>query len=1346
MKKVANFLINQRYIILAIMLVIAIVCGLLIAKVPINKDRTEYLADDSGMKQGLSIMESEFPETAEKASIRVMFDDLTAEQISDVKARLKAIPNVSSVTYEADSEDYNKDNKTLFVVNSKFDYNTDEEKAIEHAIEIGFPEFTVTYRNNDIQSTEVPMWLIIIAIALLVAVLLIMSHSWLDPVLFLVTIGIAVVINMGTNIFLPHTDELTVTVGPILQLVLSMDYSIILMTRYRQEKDKYSNKFDRMKAALAGSVSSIVSSSLTTVVGLLALVFLSFKLGPELGIVLAKGVFISMLCVFTLLPVMILWFDNALEKTRKKAPHIPMGLLAKISHKARYAMPAIFAFLLVGSFILQSFTTITFTEKSDDPLADIFPKDNTVIVIYHNKDEDKIPRIVSELEKDDRIVSVLGYSNTLGKKMNAKEMSEAVSSLGDDVAIDKDLIQMIYFIAADGELPTLTVAEFMNFITETILPNETFKEYLDEDISENIEYFEKFSDKETLTAPMTADEMVAFFGIEKKSIEQLYLFYTIQNGVADSGTMTLPTFVDFVLNTVARDETYGAMFDSVTLSSLKQLQGFTDKNNVQAGRTVSELAAVLGIDEDLVKTVFVLHNAGDVSGKTMTLSEFSAFLCEHMIKDPMFSSHFDDATKTQIQTLHGLIQLAASKQGLTAEQMAQTLGMEKDNISGLYYLYFAADPAFQQEVAATKMPLADFLTLLKANTSGDQLEQLTQMEQLISLAVSGQPLDADTMAAITGMDANQIGGIYMMNSVQAMTLPDFLAAALALAPDNTQLQQLNQLIQLAVSGTALDGATLASVFGIETAQVYQLFGFTLSAQKTIAFADFTNFLVNSVLSNEAYAGSFTPEQATQLQQMNGIVQLVASGATLDANALAQTFGMDAAMITTVFRLYFGADISGKTMSLKAFADFILSDPMISSMMDKTSAQQLRFMQSIITASLNGTAFTSEKLASFLGMDTAQAEQLYILYMNENGSSWKLSPQDFVSFVVTNVLNDDAFAGQFDKKSANDLKLGHTLIEAVVSDKEYTVGEMSELLGAMSDAVSIDEIEIMYLYYGGVNDTDVNRTMTIPQLFNYLCDEMLNDKRFESFFDENTKADVLSSKTDLTDAIAQMKGDTYSRLVITSDYPDESSETHTYIGRINELCGNELDEYYLVGNSVMVSEMDAAFDNEYLMITLITAFAVFFVVLIAFRNPTLPLILTLIVQCGVFITVAVTGAYSGSIYYLALLIVQSILMGATIDYGIVFCNFYKESRKMMPVPDALKAAYEASIHTIMTSSTMLIFALAAIGIFVKSAIISEVCITLAIGVLVAVILILFILPGMVACCDRLLGKRKETQIK
>lgn len=1342
MKKFADFLIDRRYVMLAIMLVLTIVCGVLATMVPINKDRTEYLADDSNMKQGLSLMESAFPEAAEKASIRVMFDDLTAEQITDVKTRLEAIPNVSSVTYDAHSEDYNKDNRTLFVVNSEFDYNTDEEKAIEAAIENGFPEFTMAYQNNDIQSTEVPMWLILTALALMTVVLLIMCNSWLEPILILATIGVAVVINMGTNVFLPYTDELTASVGPIIQLVLSMDYSIILMSRYRQEKNKGSNRLDAMKTALAGSISSIASSSLTTVVGLLALVFLSFKLGPELGIVLAKGVFISMLCVFMLLPVMVLALDPWLEKTKKKAPHIPMGPFSKISHRARYVMPAVFAILLIGSFILQGFTTITFTEKSEDPLAEVFPKDNTVVLIYHNKDEGQISGIVSELETDDRISSILGYSNTLGKEMTAAEMCDAINALSGDRGIDEDVIRMLYFLAAGGELPTIRAAEFMNFITDKVLPNETFSEYLDDHIRGNVAYFEKFSNQEKLTTPMTADEMAEFFSIEKESIEQLYLYNAIQNGVVDSGTMTLPTFVDFVLNTVAKDQTYGAMFDSATLSSLKQMETYTDKNTVQAKRTVSELATMLGINESIVKTVFILHNAGDISGKTMTIAEFSTFLCDHMLKDAMFSSYFDDTTKAQAQTMHGLIQLAASKQGLTVEQMAQTLGMEKDKVSGLYYLHFSTDPAFQQEVAAMKMPLAAFLSLLKANASGEQLAQLTQVEQLIHLAVSGQQLDAAAMAGITGMDVNQVSGIYMMHSTQTMTLPSFLAAALQLAPDNAALQQLNQIVQLAVSGESLDATTLASVFGIETTQVYQLFGITLSAQKTVALAEFTNFLVNSVLTNGAYAGSIPTEQAAQLQQMNSIVQLAVSGAPLDANALAQTFSMDANMITTVFRLCFGADISGKTMSLKAFADFILSDSLMSSMMDKASLGQLRYMQWIIDASVNETVFTSKGLAEFLGMDAAQAEQLYILYMNENGASWKLSPQRFVSLAVTDVLENEDFAEYFDENSAADLKLGHTLIEAVVSGKAYTVSEMSELLMSLTDDVSENEIELMYLYYGGINDTDTGRTMTIPQLFSFLCDELMNDERFTGYFDEETRADALSSKTELTDAMEQMKGDTYSRLVLTSDYADESPETHAYIEKLNELCENNLSEYYLVGNSVMVSEMGETFGSEYLLITLITAIAVFLVVLLAFRNPTLPLILTLVVQCGVFITVTVIGAYSGSIYYLALLIVQSILMGATIDYGIVFCNFYKESRKTMDVTEALKAAYEGSIHTIMTSGSILVLVLAILGSFVSSAMISEVCITLSIGVLIAILLILFVLPGMVACCDRLLGRRNR----
>ena len=1279
MKKLADFLINRRRVFTAVMLVLTAVCAVLALRVPINRDRTKYLADGSEMKQGLSIMEDAFPESDETASIRVMFDDLTADQIPEIKAQLEAIPNVSGVAYEAGSEEYNKDNHTLFVVNSRYDYDTDEEHAIEAAIEEGFPGYTMAYENNDVPATELPLWVVVLALTLAVIILLVMSDSWLDPVLFLVTIGVAVVLNMGTNILFPYVDEMTATVGPILQLVLSMDYSIILMNRYRQEKVRHSDKVSAMKTALAGSVSSIASSSLTTVVGLLALVFLSFKLGPELGIVLAKGVFISMLCAFTVLPAMILAMDPLLEKTRKKSPHIPMARFSRLSYKTRYAMPAVFAALFIASFILQGYTQIVFTEKNDDPLANVFPKKNTVAVVYRNEDEAKIDGVISELEKDGRISDILGYANTLGKEMTAEDMGKAVAELSDDAEpIDGNLLRMLYFIAGDGKMPVITASDFINFITDTVLPDKTIGKHLDAALRDNAEHFRTLADRTRLTTEISVDEMAELFGIDRARVEKLYLYYTIQNGVADSGTMTLPVFVDYVLNSVAANETYGSMVSASAIASLRQLQTYTNTNTVLAARSAADLAALIGADESTVNTVFILDNAGDVSAQTMSLPEFSSFLCGSLLQDALFSTYFDDAAKAQAQTMDALVQLAVSGQGLPPDQMAQTLGMDAESVSKLYGLYFSADSAFQQEAAA-----------------------------------------------------------------MTMTLPEFLSAALTQAPDDAGLQQMNRLVQLAVSGQALDASSLATVFGMDDAQVCQIFALVLAGQKTVALADFSAFLVNSVLTDAAYAGAFSEEQAAQLRQLDSIAQLAVSGTPLDAGTLAQLFGTDTDTITTAFRLYFGRDISQKTMSLKSFADFALSDSLVSGMMDASTLGRIQFLQAILNAAINGTAFSSARLASFLGMDPAQTEKLYILRMGENGgtASWTISPRSFVAFAATDVLGDAELAKQIDEKTAEELRQGHTLIEAVVSEKAYTVGEMTALLSSLTDDVTENETEILYLLYGGVNDADPTEKMTIVELFDLLCDEMMHDGRFAEYFDGETKKEILDGKAELEDAVAQMRGKAYARLVVTSDYPDESPETSDYVTRLDTLCRKNLSEYYLVGNSVMVSEMDHTFDGEYWMISLITAISVFLVVLIAFRHPILPLLLTLLVQCGVFITVTVIGAYSGSIYYLALLIVQSILMGATIDYGIVFCNFYMDGRKTMDVTDALRSAYEGSIHTIMTSGSILVLVLAALGILVSSPMISEVSTTLSIGALVAMLLILLVLPGMTVCCDRLINRNK-----
>ena len=159
---------------------------------------------------------------------------------------------------------------------------------------------------------------IIIGIAMVFVVLLIMCSSVLEVVLFLITIGVAVLINTGTNALLPSVSQTTNMISPVLQMVLSMDYCIIMMNRFRDERVLGKDPVIAMNRAVGGTSGPIFSSAFTTIVSLLMLCFIKLKIGADLGIVLAKGVFISLVCTFTLLPALIIWCRKAIEASRKK--------------------------------------------------------------------------------------------------------------------------------------------------------------------------------------------------------------------------------------------------------------------------------------------------------------------------------------------------------------------------------------------------------------------------------------------------------------------------------------------------------------------------------------------------------------------------------------------------------------------------------------------------------------------------------------------------------------------------------------------------------------------------------------------------------------------------------------------------------------------------------------------------------------------------------------------------------------------------------------------------------------------------------------------------------------------
>ena len=1045
MQKIAAFIVKKRRLLLVVMLALAVVCAALMPFVGINTDMTKYLPDSSQMKIGMDRMNEAFPNVTETYTIRVMFRGLDARDKLAIREQLAEIPNVDSVAYEPDSDDYNRGDATLYKLTTQYDYKSDEEAQIERDVADRFADYDVAVRSDDTSTPDIPPIVFILSIVLVTTILLIACPSYFEPVLFLITIGIAVLINQGTNIFLGETSDVTASISAILQLALSMDYSIILMNRYRQELQADPDREAAMTRALTAAFGSITGSSVTTIVGLLMLVFMRFKIGMDLGIVLAKGVLCSLLCVFTVLPGLILWADKLVRKTTKK-PRAPkrerrsvLAALGRFSYRWRGAIAAAFVLLFAGTYILQLSTQIAYTLTDADPVAEVFPPDNPIVVLYNNADEDAVAALA-----DPNVKSAMAYSTTLGRQYTAAQMADVVGALDASIPVSADMLGMIYYDAhSGGRAVTIPAGQFLRFVTDHVANNAAFAPYLDAGMTANLQTLQKFTDPAALTQQRTAESLADFLGMDAADAKQLLLYYYTQHGDASTGGMTLPAFSDFLVNEVLTDSTLADMVDASAREQAATLQTFTDVSAMTTPRGCDEIAQMLGMDEDTVRLLFVAYH-----------------------------------------TLNG-----------------------------------------------------DLLT-------GDW-------------------------------------------NVSMQTLVNFLAEHSAL-------------------------------------------------------------------------------------------------------------------------------------------------------LDDAQAQQITMLSRIINGSVDGTSYSAAELADLLGMDAGQVRQLYLLYTSRHGdtSGWTLSVQQFVDFLCQEVLPDARFADQLSGVDTSQLQSARTVIDAVASGRSYTAAELANLFQGLSSKMDRGTMELLFLYYASVYSSDASWTMSMQELFDYLQNDLLTDARFASFLTDDMRAQITDAQTMLTDAVTQLRGSNYSRLVLTTTLPGESDETSAFIAQLmQDLDAVTTGDYYLIGNSAMVYEMENSFDSELLLITLLTAASIFLVVVFTFRSLVIPALLVLIVQCGVFITVTVVGLQGLEIYYLALLIVECILMGATIDYGILYTSYYREMRESMSVRDALIAAYRGSIHTVLTSGSIMVLVTAVVGKFFGNPTIEQICRTISIGAFSAIILILLFLPGMLALLDR-----------
>ena len=319
MKRLANILVKFRLFFFIASVALAIFSATLIPQVTINKDQSKYLAKDSNMSQGLEIINKEFPAIELKDSFQIMFENLTRTEKLAIYEELLEFNGVTGVNYDVDSSDYNTKSYTMYIVNTEYIYDSDKVSAIINEMKETYHHYTVhAYYSGavmDVLDRLIPM-----AVIIGLLVLLVMCKSYFEPVLLLVSIGIAILINMGSNVIFESVSDMTFAISAVFQLVLSIDYSIMMLHRYEQEYALLgrTNKPKAMRNAIVNAVGSISSSSVTTIVGLLVLLLMSFTIGRDIGLVISKGVFFSLICVFTVMPTLIIWFGDIVYKFDKK--------------------------------------------------------------------------------------------------------------------------------------------------------------------------------------------------------------------------------------------------------------------------------------------------------------------------------------------------------------------------------------------------------------------------------------------------------------------------------------------------------------------------------------------------------------------------------------------------------------------------------------------------------------------------------------------------------------------------------------------------------------------------------------------------------------------------------------------------------------------------------------------------------------------------------------------------------------------------------------------------------------------------------------------------------------------
>jgi hypothetical protein len=487
MKKILSG--KLKYLVLLIYAVLGTASVFLLFNVKTNYDLSKYLPKDSQTKKAITIIENEF---GYPSTIDIMVDDVTVLEAKNIKEKIKAVEGVKSVLWLDDAIDINqpisqineaylkqfyRDNSALYTVELTTDSYSLETEATINRINKALTSYDPHIRGEalgniemrNITNKEISTIMIVMA-PLCVLILVFASKSYFEPVLILANLGMAVLLNMGTNILLGEISYITVSMSSVLILAMSMDYSIFLIHRYYELREKGANVIDAVVSATKQAFSSVTASALTTVMGFVALFFMRYTIGKDIGLVLAKGILISFISTITLLPIMILLSNKILDKTQHKNILPSFGGIGKYLNKFRYVIFIILASLAVVSYNLQSKVLYNYgsNQASQEDSKVALDKEaikakygiyNPVLILIPKDNINEEIKLATELENYEYITSVQGLvtlvdpsipQEFIPSSVRSQFVSENYSRIIVNVKIDEES-ELMYKIADDIE-------------------------------------------------------------------------------------------------------------------------------------------------------------------------------------------------------------------------------------------------------------------------------------------------------------------------------------------------------------------------------------------------------------------------------------------------------------------------------------------------------------------------------------------------------------------------------------------------------------------------------------------------------------------------------------------------------------------------------------------------------------------------------------------------------------------------------------------------------------------------------------------------------------------------------